>query len=544
MIKLLSSACVWTKAIGIGARHALSAVAVTAVLVGATIPARADLPPPGLADLVDTLMPAIVNITTRSLIKPSTGGLNASGTPPATSSIPPAERSKTALGSGFVIDPSGIIVTNNHVVEGAFDITVTFQDGTLAHAAVIGTTKVGDIALLKVNLNHKLPVLRFGDSTQMRVGDPVIAIGNPLGFGGSVSTGIVSALNRDIMISPFDDFIQTDAALNHGNSGGPMLNLAGEVIGVNTALYTPTDDGGSIGIGFAIPSFCVQFVVSQLLQYGYVRAGEVGLKLQDVTGDIAHAAGLPPTSRTAGILPGSAGWGVIVTDVTSDGPAAEAGLRQGDILLKVNGDPIGDTRAFARKIAIQPLNQTVPLLVWRDGTSLVVKPTVREWLTGEQTDRAALATTVAQHDRSVDLGLRLAALTPELRSARNIPTDQNGVLITSVMPDSVAGDRGLSQGDVILKVMDTPVTTPDDVLSNLRTMFVDKRSMTLVLVSSRSGLRWVPLPIDAADTSSTDGTENAGAAVRARMDAAVKSQASAIPPTPDAAAQPAAAAAK
>ena len=471
-----------------------------ALLIGVAatpIPTLAALPASGLADLVETLMPTVVNITVRTIVRPPTSGLNAAAQPGPDSGLSAEMRAKTTLGSGFVIDPSGIIVTNNHVIDGAFDVSVTFHDGAIAHAVVLATTKIGDLALLKVNMDRPLPAAHFGDSSKMRVGETVITVGNPLGFGGTVSTGIVSALNRDIMLSPFDDFIQTDAALNHGNSGGPMFNLNGDVIGVNTALFTPTDNGGSVGIGFAIPAYCVQFVVGQLLQYGFVRAGEIGVRLQDVTSDIAQAAGVPPTAHSAKALPGSAGWGVILTDLTPDGPAARAGLQDGDIVLRVDNRAIGDTREFARLIAIHPLDEKVTLGYWREGQMAVAQPVVREWVTAEQTDRAALARSSTPRSTTMDLGLRLALLSADARTAHHLPPDLEGVLITGVMPDSAAGDRGLGKGDVILKVMNKPVQTPDDVLAGLRVAIAGQQSMALVLVRGAAGLRWVPLPIQA-----------------------------------------------
>ena len=480
--------------------HPLRAFALAILLavgsVGMPGVAQAAIPPDGLPDLVQRLLPSVVNITSRSLVPVSTNALNAASTVSSGAPMGPDQRAKTAVGSGFVIDPDGIIVTNNHVIEGAFDLSVTFQDGTVANATVVGTTKIGDIALLKVNLNHKLPALKFGDSTKLRVGETVIAIGNPLGFGGTVSTGIVSALNRDIMISPFDDFIQTDAALNHGNSGGPLFNVNGEVIGVNTALYSPNPDGGSIGLGFSIPAYCAQFVIGQLRQYGVVRAGEVGLRVQDVSAEIAAASGLPASSRTVGILPGSAGWGVIITNVTPGGPSAAVGMQQGDILLSIDDEPIADIRAFARIVAVHPLNAPVKIALWRNGSTLTLLPVVREWLTSQETDRAALARTTIPRQPSMDMGLRLASLSPDMRATRELQPDQTGVLITRVVPGSIAGDHGLVDGDVIIKVMNKPVSQPDDVLSMLRGMIETKRSSVLLLVQGAAGLRWVALPVD------------------------------------------------
>ena len=477
-------------------RHFVFAAVLAIATPGSGGMALAALPPDGLPDLVQRLLPSVVNITSRTLVPVATSTLNAASTVSTTAAAAPDQRAKTAVGSGFVIDPDGIIVTNNHVIEGAFNLSVTFQDGTVANATVIGTTKIGDIALLKVNINRKLPALTFGNSTKLRVGQPVIAIGNPLGFGGTVSTGIVSALNRDIMISPFDDFIQTDAALNHGNSGGPLFNIAGEVIGVNTALFSPNADGGSIGLGFSIPAYCAQFVIGQLREFGVVRAGEVGLRVQDVSAEIAAATGLPASSRMLDILPGSAGWGVIVTNVTPSGPAAAAGMQEGDILLAVDDEPIADIRAFARVVAVHKLNAPITLALWRNGAMLTASPVVREWLTAQETDRAALARTTPPRQPAMDMGLRLASLSPDVRATRDLPPDQGGVLVTRVVPGSIAGDHGLVEGDIIVKVMNKPVTKPEDVLSMLRGMIETKRSSVLLLVQGSVGLRWVPLPVD------------------------------------------------
>ena len=476
-------------------RLAIVAILAIALPCSANV-ARAALPPDGLPDLIQRLLPSVVNITSRTLVPIATSSLSAASTVPTTAATSAGQRAKTAVGSGFVIDPDGIIVTNNHVIEGAFDLFVTFQDGTVANATVLGTTRIGDIALLKVNMIHKLPALRFGDSTKLRVGQPVIAIGNPLGFGGTVSTGIVSALNRDIMISPFDDFIQTDAALNHGNSGGPLFNIDGEVIGVNTALYSANADGGSIGLGFSIPAYCAQFVIGQLREFGLVRAGEVGLRVQDVSAEIAAATGLPASSRTLGIAPGSAGWGVIVTTVSPAGPAAAAGMQEGDILLSLDDEPIADIRAFARVVAVHKLGAPVTIALWRNGAMITASPVVREWLTAQETDRAALARTTPPRQPAMDMGLRLASLSADLRATRDLPPDQSGVLVTRVVPGSIAGDHGLMEGDIIVKVMNKPVTKPEDVLSMLRGMIETKRNSVLLLVQGAVGLRWVALPVD------------------------------------------------
>jgi serine protease Do len=470
------------------------ALGLTLAIVTAPGTSQATLPPPGLADLVETLMPGVVSITSKTLVSPDTSAMTAAGNLPGGMNTP-EPTSHTQVGSGFVVDPDGIIVSNNHVIDGAYDITATFHDGTVAKAEVIATTTIGDIALLRVNLSHKLTALKFGDSTRLRVGDPVVAIGNPLGFGGTVSTGIVSALNRNIMLSPFDDFIQTDASLNHGNSGGPLFNLQGEVIGVNTALYTPNPNGGSIGIGFAIPSYCASFVVGQLTRFGHVKAGEIGVKLQDVTAEIAHAVSLPvdPDQAAHGTAP--VAYGVIVTDVPQGSSARDAGIQQGDVIRRVNGETVPDIRAFAREVAVKPLGQKVTLALWRDGAEQVVQPVVREWISGAQVDLAALERTQSRRAQTMDLGLQLAALSPEDRAARDLPPDSPGVLVSSVAPFSIASDRGLGVGDVILKVQTRPVSRPEDVLTSLIGMWQEKRSIVMLLVDGKQGLRWVPVPM-------------------------------------------------
>jgi len=334
-------------------------------------PARAETDAPAakpeaqmsVADLIASVLPAVVNVST--VLAPRPPMTRAAQDLPAERSSPPPAVVH-GFGSGFIIDGSGIIVTNRHVVEHAIRITVTLQDNTTLRATRIGRLSRADIALLRVKPAGKLPTLKLGDSDQVRVGDKVIAIGNPLGLGGSVSSGIVSGLNRDIRTTPFDDFIQTDAAINHGNSGGPLFDRRGEVIGINTAIYSPTETSGSIGISFALPINDAKFVIDQTLQYGRVRAGWLGLSMQSVTPDIAEAIGL-------GIPRGS-----IVAGVEAGGPAAEAGVQEGDVIMSIGTMTPRDSRALWRAIAIAPLGKPIELTVWRDGRVLTVSPTVRE----------------------------------------------------------------------------------------------------------------------------------------------------------------------
>ncbi len=473
-----------------------ASLALAVLLLAAPLaPARAaGVAPEFLPDLIARLMPAVVNITVHTLVSPPTSALNAAGALPN----PNAQtETRTLVGSGFVIDPSGLIVTNTHVVAGSYDVTATFEDGTEMQADVVATAKLGDIALIQVHAGHPLPTVPFGDSTKLRVGQQVMIIGNPLGYGGSVSLGIISALNRNITLSPFDDFIQTDAALNHGNSGGPLFDMQGEVVGVNTALVTPEENGGSVGLGFALPAYCVQFVVDQLRHAGVVRMGTIGVQLQDVTSELAEGLGIPASARTPGLLPGSAGWGVIVTRADADGPAARAGLQDGDVLLAVDHQPIADMRAFARMVAIHPIGEPIPIDLWRNGQRSSVAPVVGEFFAGEQQDRATLAASQKLRTR-LPFGLHLAALTDAARQARALPPGEPGVAIDAVEIGSVAGDRGLAPGDVIVKLMNQPVASPDEVQQRLTTMKDGQSHMVVLLVDGATGLRWVSLPLPAA----------------------------------------------
>jgi serine protease Do len=450
--------------------------------VGIVGPAAASDVAGDISDLVPRLLPAVVNISTRQLV------VQPSAAKPGQVAQPSSTSTRESLGSGFIIDPTGVIVTNNHVIANAYDITVTLQDNQELKATLLATSTVADLAVLKVNAAKPLPTVPFGDSAQLKVGQPVIAIGNPLGLGGSVSVGIVSALNRDLMTSPYDDYIQTDAAINHGNSGGPLFNMKGEVIGVNTAIFSPLPQGGSIGLGFSIPSDNAQFVIGQLRQYGTVRAGFLGAHIQQVTPDIARAVRLPEYT------------GAIVDDVVPGGPAAQAGVQAGDVILRVGGLMISDTRAVARAIAVQTIGSTADLVVWRGGQELALRVHVAEWpgdlvASGPGAPPPAPAKPAADMD-SADMGLRLAPLTDVLRRKYGLPASQKGIVVTEVAPLSPGYDRGLSPGDVIEKVQTQSVTS----LTELRQKVQEERARgadyVLLLVTDQDGPRWVAMPLD------------------------------------------------
>jgi serine protease Do len=472
-------AAVWLACAGVGGAAALSAATAVPALAG---DAGVDL-----SDLAPRLLPAVVNISTRQLIVPPPGK-------PGQISMQSAS-TRQSLGSGFIIDPSGIIVTNNHVIADAYDITVTLQDNQELKATLIATSTVADLAVLKVNAAKPLPTVPFGDSSGLKVGQPVVAIGNPLGLGGSVSAGIISALNRDLMSSPYDDYIQTDAAINHGNSGGPLFNLKGEVIGVNTAIFSPLPQGGSIGLGFAIPSDNVQFVVGQLRKYGTVRAGFLGAHIQQVTPDIARAVGLPEIT------------GAIVDDVVPGGPAERAHLQTGDVILRVGNQKITDTRAVARAIAIGTIGEPADLVIWRGGQEQTLRVTVVEW----PGDLVAAGPggvpppppQPANPMLSADMGLHLAPVTDQLRKKYSLPVGQKGVVVTDVAPLSPADDRGLMPGDVVERVSTLPVTSLADLRQRVQAERAKGAEYVLLLVRDSDGLRWVAMPLNEVHDAET-----------------------------------------
>ncbi len=371
------------------------------------------------------------------------------------------------LGSGFVIDPAGYVVTNNHVVKGASEVTVRLDDDSVYPAEIIGTDPQTDLALLKIDAKRPLPALEFGDSDKAEVGDWVMAVGNPFGLGGTVTAGIISARGRNIDAGPYDDFLQIDAPINQGNSGGPLFNLDGSVIGVNTAIYSPS--GGSVGIGFAIPSNMVKTVVAQLRESGKVERGWLGVMIQPVTKEIAGALGLASSE------------GAIVTGVTPDSPAAQGGVKQGDVILKFADETVADPRDLARQVAQTQAGTRSDLTVWRDGAEKTLKIT-----TGLQPAEAQLAalepgTEATGSVHSDALNADLATLTPERRAQYGVGEDVNGVLVLDVKQGSVF-EQGLRSGDVIKQVDRTAVSEPREVDSLVQKAQSDDRKAVLLLV--------------------------------------------------------------
>jgi serine protease Do len=425
--------------------------------------ATADLP-----TLLAAVLPGVVNI---SAIRLEPQSHPAAGTP--------AVRQVLDYGSGFVIDPSGLIVTNRHLVEGTVAIAVVFQDGTRLPAMLVGTGQRLDVALLKVAATQKLTALHFGRSADLRIGDQVVAIGNPLGIGASVSAGIVSALNRNIGETIFDDFVQTDAAINRGCSGGPLLNTSGEVVGINTAFDSATPKGGSIGIGFALPSDAAAIVIDRLERYGRSWVGVIGASFQDVTPDIAAA------------LKDSGLHGAIVTSVQAGGSAEQAGLRVGDVVTAAGNRTPADERALLRIIAGWPLGSGIPLSVWRAGATLTLTPVVEPL--PPPTVPARLPPPVSSSWS--ELGLGLAPLTPAIRAQFKQATDQAGVVVASVEPGSVAAQLGLGPGDVILRVGMQQITRVDEVQQAITAARDSGQRYVLLLVHGQDRRRWYALSL-------------------------------------------------
>ena len=494
---------------------ALSTALVAPAVAVSWTPALAAPAPDSFADLAQRLLPAVVNISSTQTLTANSGGGDDSGPSgpgagPEMPTFPPGSpfeklfrdfmnrnhpggggdngqepaRKVQSLGSGFLIDPSGIVVTNNHVIKGADEITVTLQDNTTLKAKVVGHDDRTDIAVLQVKSDQPLPFLPFGDSGKERVGDWVLAIGNPFGLGGTVTAGIVSARGRDIQQGPYDDFIQTDAAINRGNSGGPLFDMAGEVIGINTAIFSPS--GGSIGLGFSIPSNLAKTVVAQLRNFGHARRGWLGVKIQQVTPDIAESLGRKEPS------------GALVAGVEDNGPASRAKLRNGDIILTFNGQDIKEMKALPRTVAETEINKQVPLVVWRDGKQVTLQVKVGELpedVTALANAPAPVPDLTPQPLKLSGLGLELSPTSPDMRKKYSIGADQKGVLITGVTDGTPAADRGLKAGDVVVEVQQEEVATPADVQTKIDAARKAGRPTVLLLVQGQDGMRYVPISI-------------------------------------------------
>jgi serine protease Do len=385
--------------------------------------------------------------------------------------------------SGFVIDPSGIIVTNKHVVDGALEMHAIFSNGDRAPARLLAASGITDLAVIKVDVDHPLPALKWADSDRLQVGDPVLTMGNPLGLGMSVSAGIVSALHRNLQDTPFDNYIQTDAALNFGNSGGPLIDRNGDVVGVDTALYNPDASGGSIGIGFAIPANLASFIVRFLLNPQHPQPGWVGVKLQDMTDSLAEALG------TASVT------GAIVSSADPAGPAKSL-LLPGDVLETIDGVQQSDSRELLRTIVERPVGSRVHLTGWRLGKPLDTTIVVAAWPNYMPAEGVMRAESVQMMiEKAPDPGMRLAPLTEAARKQYGLDPELSGALVSAVEPDCEARDLGIVPGDVVVNVQGEPVATPNDVRHAIQVAHDERRRYLAVLIQQKEGARWVSLSI-------------------------------------------------
>lgn len=453
--------------------------------------------PNGFADIVAPLLPAVVNISTttfargKSDLSPS---LDLKGSPLEDlfkdfldRMQPEGPRNATSLGSGFIIDPEGYIVTNNHVVTDADQITVTLNDNTELKATIVGRDRRTDIAVLKVKTDKKLPSVLWGNSEKLRTGDWIIAIGNPFGLGGTVTAGIVSHLSRNISESMrtgdfIEGYIQTDASINLGNSGGPMFDMNGHVVGVNTSLFSP--NGNSVGIGFAIPSEIAKKVVDQIRQYGRTKRGWLGVHIQPVTEDIAEGLGLTNLK------------GALVGNVVKNSPAAKAKLQSGDVILKIEDKEIKDEKSLPRIVGDIPVGSKIPVLTWRKGKIITLPVQIGEY---EEAEEAGV---IPSPDGGKDLakgveirGMTLQPLTKDIRQRFDISNDMQGVLIVDVAPQSFAAEKGIRSGDIIVEMNQDEVTTPQHVLDHLKVAEKDKRKSILCLINRDGDSRYLSLKI-------------------------------------------------
>jgi serine protease Do len=498
-----------------GARPALSrrlrlfgaAMTIGVASALATAPAFAR-GPDGIADIAEKVIDAVVNISTSQTVEAKGGGDRG-----ATPQVPPGSpfeeffddffknrrgggggkesnrefqpRKTNSLGSGFIVDTSGVVVTNNHVIADADEINVIMNDGTKIKAELVGVDKKTDLAVLKFKPVKPLTAVKFGDSDKLRLGEWVIAIGNPFSLGGSVTAGIVSAKNRDISQGPYDSYIQTDASINRGNSGGPLFNLEGEVVGVNTLIISPT--GGSIGLGFAVPSKTVVGVVDQLRQFGELRRGWLGVRIQQVTDEIAESLNIKPAR------------GALVAGVDDKGPAKPAGIEPGDVVVKFDGRDIKDPKDLSRVVADTTVGKDVDVVVIRKGNEETKKVKLGRLEENDKAKEAALKPKEDPAEKPVTqkaLGLDLAALSKDLRTKYKIKESVKGVIITGVDNGSDAAEKRLSAGDVIVEVAQEAVANAGDIKKRVEQLKKDGKKSVLLLVANGEGeLRFVALGV-------------------------------------------------
>jgi serine protease Do len=491
------------------ASRVVAALLVVASASLAPGPAAARAAPESFADLAAKLLPSVVNISTTQTMKTEHGREHAGPEipqfPPGSpfeeffkdffehgmpkSGRPEAQpRKATSLGSGFIIDQTGYVVTNNHVIADADEITVILHDDTNLKAELVGRDTKTDIALLKVKTDKPLSAANWGDSDAARVGDWVLAIGNPFGLGGSVTAGILSARQRDINSGPYDDFLQTDASINRGNSGGPMFNMDGQVIGINTAIYSPS--GGSIGIGFAIPSALARAVVSELENESdhNVHRGWLGVRIQAVTDEIAESLGLDKAK------------GALIASVSENGPAQSAGIQAGDVVLSFDGREVTDMRRLPRLVAETPVGKSVPVTVWRKRKENPVQVTVGRLEENDQQQASAQESSkkTAKDEAGVvkTLGLTLSGITPDLKEKFSLTGESKGVVVVDVAKDSPGAAKGVRPGDLIMEAAQEEVKSPGEVSTKIDEAKKSGRKSILLLVERQGDLRFIALRLD------------------------------------------------
>ncbi|MCR9110022.1 MAG: Do family serine endopeptidase [Rhodobacteraceae bacterium] len=473
-------------------RHATSAVALIAAFgIGSAVPAQESpapyKTPAGFEDMVADKLPSVVGVL--SNLPAQNARRNMPTMPPGMEEFfgqqPQNQRPRRAQGSGFVVSDDGLIVTNNHVVQGAETVEVQLDDGSTHEVEIVGTDPATDIALLRMDADEAPEPVDWGSSAETDIGEWVVAIGNPFGLDGTVTAGILSARARDINSGPYDNFLQTDAAVNSGNSGGPLFNTSGEVIGVNTAIFSPS--GGSVGIGFAVPSVVARDIVADLQDDGLVQRGYIGVRIQPVDADLGEALGLTEDVN-----------GALIADITSGGPADEAGLQAGDVITAVDGEAIDDPRALTFAVARADAGTEVPLTVIRDGETQEISIKI-----GQQPDDLFASATPPMESESDPseprLGLSVAPLQGEARRRAGVPEDVNGLLVAEVSPGSPAAEAGIAQGDVIAEVGGAPIEGVE-ALREATVEAAEADRPLLVRVWRNGSYSFVPVALDDSET--------------------------------------------
>jgi serine protease Do len=446
-----------------------------ALALGTATAARAG-EPDSFADVVAKVMPSVVNISVKGMGEMAMMDKEAKN-------VSYAPHIVDIVGSGSIVDANGLIVTNRHVIDNAYEITVTLQDGTTHNARLLGKGLGFDLAILKVDVGYPLPAIKIGDSDRVRVGDRVLAIGNPLGLKGTVTSGIVSALHRDLYGTPYNQFIQVDAAINHGNSGGPLFNVKGEVVGVNNQIFSESATSGSIGLGFAIPSNDVAFMLDQIRQYGRPHLGWLGLKIQTVNAEMSEALKIPMQS------------GAIIAEVTPGSPADDAGLKVGDIIQAFADEHLIDYRVLNRAVSMA-IGKTLLLSIWTvDGEDKVVPVTVKEWPQELWESYNSEMMRPPLYSKLGDLGFEVADLTNDLRARFHLDPGTEGPVVTAVVDDTAASGAKLKPGDLILKVQREDVRTTAELEQGLKKITDAGNRRALIYAKGANGPRWTTLPL-------------------------------------------------